>query len=149
MVSRRGNDHAFSGAGKELIRLGTAFSRARFNPVWAIWILVCGNDAEQFLSRSFEDEHRGGEQRRPLSECVDRSLEAESWKIDTVGPRGFEHERTHKVVGDHLHPDLFLDQLRSLTAHHIEAEGGLDVAETQLDGKRPAGCLVGRGVCRR
>jgi hypothetical protein len=50
-----------------------------------------------------------------------------------VSESGLEHEGTHEVVGDGLHPEFTLDDGRRKTAQDIEGETGFNLAVVQFD----------------
>lgn len=42
-------------------------------------------------------------------------------------------QRANHVTGQQIHPQIFLDHLRSLAAQHLHAQGGLDIADIPLE----------------
>jgi hypothetical protein len=89
----------------------------------------------------------GEEQRSPVSQGIDRALEAEPIQREPPAEGGVKHDGADQIVGNRLHPDFPLDQFRRLAAQDVQAHGDLDVPHEQFDPPAPQ-VQFGEGLVR-
>ena len=97
----------------------STFSHAWFGTIWAIRDSVFGEDLKQLVKESGLFARLvvdGIERVDPLTQRIDRPLEAEPLDGHMVEGGGMLHESTDDVVGDGMHDDFLADHGRGLAA---------------------------------
>ena len=64
---------------------------------------------------------------------IEQALEADGAHRSTCMVRGLLHENPQQVVGDLEHTQGLVSHLRSADSEELKTQGGLDVAQAQLD----------------